>query len=456
MAILRIAESIAEKARHHFFSKPGEHFVFFLARPAATYDQGPIFLTEDVILVPDDGVEVDDYGYSVAVPALVDAVNVAARRGLSLVEGHNHGGVRPRFSRVDRRGLQEFVPYVLDSLPDRPYAATVWGDEEIYGEYFTMNATGRLRSIISYGSRLRQLVSNDTAHEPLGRYARQTPWFTEAGQRNLGALRVAIAGLGGTGSHVAQQLAYLGIRSFALVDPDIVDLTNLNRLVGAILADLDSPKVHVVRRHIRQIAPETTVTAVQSRVQLPDALEALKTADVIFGCVDNDGARLVVNELALAYRVPYFDLASGLAAGNGDVSGGGRVSFVDADGPCLACAGDIDLDEARHHLDSPALQAHRRRAGYVADLEVPAPAVVSVNGVVASVAVNELAMLVSGTRCVPPKIDFDLVGEGRGGNPAQWVTPVRVGRRAGCVECAKAGAGDSTRLDRYHEAAAPS
>lgn len=453
MGILRIPESIADRARHHLFSRGGEHFVFFLARPAIAR-AGPLFLTEDVILVPDEAVEVDEHGYGVAVPALVDAVNAAARRGLALVEGHNHGGACPRFSHVDRRGLQEFVPYVLDSLPGRPYAATVWGDDEIYGEYFTANTTGRLRSIVSYGPRLRQLVSNDSSREAGARFARQTPWFTEEGQRQLGNLRVAIAGLGGTGSHVAQQLAYLGVRGFALIDPDCVDLTNLNRLVGAILADLDTPKVHVVRRLIRQIAPEATVNAVRSRVQLPDALDALKTADVIFGCVDNDGARLVLNEIALAYRVPYFDLATGLDAENGEVTGGGRLSFVDSAGPCLVCAGDIDLDEARHHLDPPVLQAERRRAGYVAGLEVPAPAVVSVNGLVASIAVNELAMFVSGTRPVPPKVDFDLVGQGRGAVTGQWVTPVRVGRRPGCVECAKAGAGDGTRLDRYHEAAA--
>jgi molybdopterin/thiamine biosynthesis adenylyltransferase len=451
MAILRIPESIAERARNHLFSKAGEHFVFFLARPAVAAE-GPLFLIEDLILVPDEAVEVDAHGYGVAVAALVAAVNAAVRRGLSLVEGHNHGGARPRFSPVDRRGLQEFVPYVLDSLPGRPYAATVWGDEEIYGEYFTTSATARLRSIVSYGPRLRQLVSKDSSHEPGARYARQTPWFTEAGQRQLGSLRVAIAGLGGTGSHVAQQLAYLGIRSFGLVDPDVVDLTNLNRLVGAILADLDTPKVHVVRRLIKQIAPEAMVTAVRSRVQLPDALDALKTADVIFGCVDNDGARLVLNELALAFRVPYFDLASGLDAENSEVTGGGRLSFVNSDGPCLACAGDIDLDEARHHLDPPVLQDQRRRAGYVAGLEVPAPAVVSVNGLVASIAVNELAMFVSGTRPVPAKIDFDLVGQGRGAVAGQWVTPVRVRRRPGCVECAKAGDGDGTRLDRFHEA----
>jgi hypothetical protein len=100
-------------------------------------------------------------------------------------------------------------------------------------------------------------------------------------------------------------------------------------------------------------------------------------------------------------------------------------------------------------LDPPTLQAQRQGAGYIQGVEVPAPAVVSVNGVVASLAVNELAMLVSGTRPVPPKTELDLVGQERP-IPSQWVTPVRVGRRDGCVECAKAGIGDGSQLERYH------
>lgn len=453
MSVLRIPEAAAEKTYSHLFSRPGEHFVFLLARTAST-KEGPLFMVEDVHLVPDRQVEIDADGYRVSLEALVEVINTAVRRGLALVECHNHGGSRPRFSPTDRQGLEEFVPYVQDSLPGRPYAATVWGDDSVYGEYFNGQFTGRLRSITSFGRRLRQLVSPERQTVDAERFARQLPWFTDAGQSQLASMRVAIAGLGGTGSHVAQQLAYLGIRDFVLIDPDAVDLTNLNRLVGAFPADLDTPKVYVLRRLIKQIAPDATVRALRSRVQLPEPVDAMKGADVLFGCVDNDGARLVLNELALAYGVPYFDLATGIDATPG-LGGGGRVSFVDGNGPCLACAGEIDIDEARHHLDPPILQEQRRRGGYIEGMEVPAPAVVSVNGLPVSLAVNELAMLVSGVRPVPPKLEFDLTGRGRSGSPAQWVTPVHVRKRTGCVECAKAGLGDTTDLDRYYRAVEP-
>jgi len=50
--------------------------------------------------------------------------------------------------------------------------------------------------------------------------------------------RVGVIGLGGGGSHIAQQLAHLGVSNFVLVDPDHVEETNLNRLVGATKKDV--------------------------------------------------------------------------------------------------------------------------------------------------------------------------------------------------------------------------
>ena len=43
----------------------------------------------------------------------------------------------------------------------------------------------------------------------------------------------ALVGLGGGGSQVAQQLAHIGLGNFLLIDPDIVEDTNLTRLAGA-------------------------------------------------------------------------------------------------------------------------------------------------------------------------------------------------------------------------------
>ena len=69
-------------------------------------------------------------------------------------------------------------------------------------------------------------------------FSRQIPILGEVGQSTLRGLRVAVVGAGGTGSHAITLLAYLGDRDFILLDDDLIEVTNLNRVATAELADL--------------------------------------------------------------------------------------------------------------------------------------------------------------------------------------------------------------------------
>ena len=72
------------------------------------------------------------------------------------------------------------------------------------------------------------------------RYARNIGLIGAYGQRRVEQTRVAIIGYGGLGSHLGQQLAYLGTRDFVVVDGDIISESNLHRLAGAVPADIDA------------------------------------------------------------------------------------------------------------------------------------------------------------------------------------------------------------------------
>lgn len=85
---------------------------------------------------------------------------------------------------------------------------------------------------------------------PAERYSRNLGLLGANGQMNVRNTRVGIVGVGGLGSHVIQQLAYLGTRQFVVVDQDLVELSNLNRLVGARPSDVGSLKVDVAVRVI--------------------------------------------------------------------------------------------------------------------------------------------------------------------------------------------------------------
>lgn len=452
-AAIRMSEETWKATRDHLFGNPGEHFCFLLANWTFCGSK-PVFLVRELFSVPDHDLVPKGMSMEMKREAIVRVINFAVQRGMCLIEAHNHGGSYPRFSETDRSEMPDFIRYVHSSLPNRPYSATVWGDHAVYGEYYLEDGEhGTVESVTVLGSRIWQIVSRDNVRDDSVRiFDRQVPWFTRIGQQQIATLRVAIVGCGGTGSHTIQQLAYLGVREFTLVDRDRIDVTNLNRVVTATPADIGTPKVILGRQMVRSLRPGARVLALETQVQSADAIDALKGVDVLFGCVDNDGARLILNELALAYSIPYFDLAVGIEATDGIVSeAGGRVAFVRPGGPCLYCMGQIDPIEALHFQSTPEEQAERMTMGYVSGLEVESPSVVSLNAAIASQAVSEFAMLLSGTRPVTLFIDYDLLGKARP-TRGQWAGPVEVAAVSDCVQCAMSGVGDASGIERYSRA----
>lgn len=451
MGVLRIPQPIWLEVNTHL-SRFGEHFAFLRAHH--TFSRGePVFWVTGVELVDDSEVSIDQGGHEVHLEAVLRAINLAMREGTSLIEVHNHGGGRPRWSGLDLRGLKEVVPYMLDSLPDRPYGATVWSGGEVFGEWFTSDGRGSFGSVTVYGDRFQQVVSKDGMPTAERALVRQEPWFTQRGQRELQMLRVAIVGNGGTGSPLAQNLVYLGLRDFVLIDPDAADETSMNRLVTARRRDVGRLKTSLTSRLILGVAPQATIVSVDADLRSSKAIDELRGCDVIFGCLDNDGGRLVLNEVAVAYRIPYVDLAVGIEAKDGSVSqAGGRVVVVTPNGPCLDCLHEIDSHEAGYFLSSGAQRERARNFGYVSGMDEPAPSVVSVTAMIAAVAANELVVWVTGVRQLNVYTELDLLGIGRG-RGAQWVTPRKVEQDPNCVTCTLSGVGDGGSFERYVAAA---
>lgn len=230
------------------------------------------------------------------------------------------------------------------------------------------------------------------------RFSRNELLFGREGQKRIEATRVAIVGAGGLGAHVVQQLAYLGVKTLSIIDGDKVSLSNLNRLVGATEHDVGTTKVRVLERLIKAVRPEARVVVVNESFITEEGFSALKGSDFIFGCVDKDGARLVLTEFAAAYSKPYLDVATD--AGNDGQSWGGRMVFMLPDGSCLYCRRELAQEEVRRDLFTPGeLRVEERIYGVSREaLGNTGPSVVSLNGILASVAVTEFMALVTGLR----------------------------------------------------------
>src|SRR5581483_309876 len=196
-----------------------------------------------------------------------------------------------------------------------------------------------------------------------GRFDRQIALFGKEGQARIAAARVAVVGAGGLGSHVIQQLALLGVERFDVIDSEELADTNRNLYVTARFDDPVSGtlKVDIAERLIKSINPETAVVKVADSMVSVEAFNAIIAADYVFGCLDCEGARLILNELCAAYVRPYWDLASDVVPGESPEYGGRLCVSTWSEYGCLACRGLLDLDEAQLDLAGPEAQRDRQR-----------------------------------------------------------------------------------------------
>jgi len=135
-------------------------------------------------------------------------------------------------------------------------------------------------------------------------------WGEEAQQR-LRQSHVALAGLGGVGSYVAEALARAGIGALTLVDHDRVELSNINRQLPALLTNLGQLKVDVVGERIIAINPECRLRLLAEFIGADNA-DILGEADYFIDAIDHMLGKVAIITHARSIGKP---VASSMGAG---------------------------------------------------------------------------------------------------------------------------------------------
>jgi hypothetical protein len=197
----------------------------------------------------------------------------------------------------------------------------------------------------------------------------------------FGKSKIAIIGLCGGGSHVAQQMAHVGFGNFILADFDHVEDPNLNRMVGAcpMDAELARPKNVVIEEMIHRINPQCNV---QHAGHWQEHGTALRTCDIIVGCVDTFSARNELEKFSRRFLIPYIDIGMDVHRVSSGHSISGQVALSLPCGHCLWCLGI--LTEER-------LAQEQQRYGAAGGK----PQVIWPNGVLASIAVGHAVSILS-------------------------------------------------------------
>lgn len=141
--------------------------------------------------------------------------------------------------------------------------------------------------------------------------------------------RALVIGAGGLGSPVSLYLAASGIGRLTLCDPDVVDLTNLQRQIVHRTGSIGRPKVLSAAETLGGINPETRIDTVQERVSGEQLESLVRDADIVLDCCDNFATRHAVNRACVKHRKP-------LVSGAG-VRFDGQVAVFDLRHEASAC-----------------------------------------------------------------------------------------------------------------------
>ncbi len=168
--------------------------------------------------------------------------------------------------------------------------------------------------------------------QEMARYARHLvlPEVGVEGQERLKAARVLLVGAGGLGSPAALYLAAAGVGTLGLVDPDVVDVTNLQRQILHGTSDLGGLKVVSARARLADVNPHVEVETRAERLDSENALEVIADYDVVVDGSDNFPARYLVNDACVLSGKP--DVYGSVYRWEGQLSVFGRKG-----GPCYRC-----------------------------------------------------------------------------------------------------------------------
>ena len=370
-------------------------------------------LVREILLVPHDQCDraVDRVTWRTDI--LIPLLETAERRGLAILKIHGHGELRA-FSGIDDTSDRALFSSLYGWLGDEPLGSLVMmEDGEIIGRICKLDGSFEpMERIAVVGDDLQLWVegNGEAAIPTFG--ARVAQSFGKGTFDQLRKLKVGVVGCSGTGSPVIEMLARNCVGELVLVDPDEVEERNLNRILNTTMTDALAArhKVEVIGAAVEAIGLDTKVQTFSRSLFDREVAHALADCDVLFGCMDSIDGRHLLNRLATFYLIPYFDLGVKLEA---DGEGGveqvcGSVHYLKPGGSSLLSRHVYTVDQLRAaglKRTDPEGYRNLLEQGYIRGIAEDRPAVIQLNMLIASFAVNELLARLHPYR-IDPNADF--------------------------------------------------
>ena len=329
---------------------------------------------------------------------MVPLLDRAEREGWTLVKVHSHPTGVPEFSTLDTQGDLRLLPAIRDWIEadDRLHGSAVMlPGGTMFGRYLDHDGTlAAFSAIQCVGDDLWRWTSHLKLDESAASHAAA---FGEETFRMISDMSIAIIGCSGTGAPTAEQIARLAPRELVLVDDDVVETRNLNRIPNATRDDAQKKrrKVDVLAQAIEEMGLGTTVRVVPHNLWSADAVREVAQCDMVFGCMDSVDGRFLLNLLATDYLIPYIDVGVRLVAReDGQIHAAcGSIHYLQPGRSSLLSRGLFTMEDVRAaglRRTDPQAHAQQVKDGYIRGAPTLRPAVISINFQLAAMAVTEL------------------------------------------------------------------
>jgi hypothetical protein len=392
--------SLAEHLHQPGFVEQG---AYLLCSLSVTESESRLLVREVIPVRPEEIISASSSHMEIAPQSFMRAMKRADTKHLSFVFAHSHpygpashspqdditepSLFRTAYTRISGQALHASI---VSSGINQPQAR-VWHPD---------GSTCPVDVVRVIGNRFRYFRPMSTKNARLEIFDRQVRAFGAEIQQLLATLHIGIVGNGGTGSAVAEQLIRLGVGRLSLFEGQTLDASNVTRVYGSRLTDVDRPKVEIIERLAKEIGVGTEVTLFPRHITKSETAKALRDCDVIFGCTDDEWGRSILSKLAIDYCIPVFDMGVKIDSKEGSiVSVQGRVTTLLPGAACLFCRGRITAEGVRAQVIescNPEQAEELRQQQYAPELQGNAPAVIAFTSAVASTAVSELLHRLTG------------------------------------------------------------
>lgn len=398
---------IFEKLMEHLFRDQSVEQAAYVLCGVSSAENETRLLAREVILVPAvELVRQEIDLLSIPSDSFMPVLRHAAETDQCFVLVHSHPNGISAFSRADDREEPLLMKAAMNRLESDIQGSMVFSSPDSLAARFWLAAGNEIKSepisiIRIMGNQYRFLIPANaplSSHTiPPALFDRQVRAFGKELQSLLGNLHVGVVGCGGTGSAVIEQLIRLGIGILTVIDDDEIQETNISRIHGSGLTDVGRKKTSVMEEQADLVGFGTIIRSIPEKVTRQKTAEALRECDLIFGCTDDHAGRSVLNALAIRYTIPLIDMGVLIDSQNGTIhSVTGRVTHVRPLTGCLICRGRIDPLKIAAEMMSANDYHSRVAEGYIPELGLADPSVITFTTAVASQAVMEMLHLLTG------------------------------------------------------------